>query len=90
MRPQPADHVSGRRRRRPWWTGSLLPRLDRIITTLIAVPDHQIPAAIEWGSTAFSRIPLQRADSTTELEVLCGWRKRSRFAGIMLQYKIVR
>jgi hypothetical protein len=45
MRPQPADPVSGRRRRRPWSIGPLLPRLDRIITTLIAVPDHQIPAA---------------------------------------------
>ena len=69
---------------------TLAARLDRIITTLIAVTDHQIPAAIEWGSTAFSRIPLQRADGTAELEVLCGWRKRSRFAGITLQYKIVR
>jgi hypothetical protein len=45
---------------------TLAARLDRIITTLIAVPDHQVPAVIEWGSAALSRIPLQRADGTTE------------------------
>lgn len=45
---------------------ALAARLDRIITTLIAIPDHQVPAAIEWGSTVLSRIPLQRADGTTE------------------------
>lgn len=33
---------------------SLAAYLDRIITTLMAVPDHQVPAAIEWGSTALS------------------------------------
>ena len=45
---------------------TLAARLDRIITTLVAVSDHQVPAAIEWGSTVLSRIPLQRADGTTK------------------------
>lgn len=45
---------------------TLAARLDRIITTLIAVPDYQVPAAVEWGSTALSGIPLQGAGGTTE------------------------
>ncbi|MGU3502505.1 hypothetical protein [Mycobacterium sp. C31M] len=45
---------------------TLAARLDRIITTLIAVPDNQLPAAVQWGSTVLSAIPLERADGTTE------------------------
>lgn len=40
--------------------------LERITSTLVAVPDHQVPDAIVWASETFTEIPLTRSDGSTE------------------------
>jgi hypothetical protein len=40
--------------------------LERITTTLIAVPDHHVPAAIRWGSETLAGIPFTHDDGSTE------------------------
>ncbi|MCV7411973.1 hypothetical protein AWC05_14330 [Mycobacterium florentinum] len=45
---------------------TLASRLERITTTLIAVPDHQVPDAIRWGSETLADIPLTHDDGSTE------------------------
>ncbi|WP_162625415.1 hypothetical protein [Mycolicibacterium llatzerense] len=41
-------------------------RFDRIVQTLVAVSDDQVPTAIRWGSNMLAAMPLQNADGTTE------------------------
>ncbi|OZC42696.1 hypothetical protein CH289_27290 [Rhodococcus sp. RS1C4] len=46
--------------------GTLAALFDRIITTLIAVADHQVPAATQWGSDTLAEVPLINDDGTSE------------------------
>jgi len=45
---------------------TLAARLERITNTLIAVPDHQVPDAIRWGSQTLADIPFTHDDGSTE------------------------
>jgi hypothetical protein len=45
---------------------TLAAKLERITNTLMAIADHQVPAAIRWGSDTLADIPLTHDDGSTE------------------------